>query len=176
VDQETVKVLARGEAGGAQLGDCPALYRPVNQQGKDLKMKTQQTKFPQAALPVTRFDNKNMPLKIVNNGHTIHVKYGSGRVITVGERRAPQETWARMPKTEGKKQEIPGVQINAFALLPDDTTYYTYAGSVTTPPCSEEVRWLVLKTPADVSPEQINTFVKLYPDNARPIQPIGTRL
>ncbi len=180
----------------------------------------------QAALPVIRFDYKNVPLKIVNNGHTIQVNYASGSFITVGERRyqlvqfhfhrpseeringksfemvihlvhadgdgklaviavllqkgkansALQEIWARMPKTEGKEQEISGVQINALTLLPQDTTYYTYAGSLTTPPCSEGVTWFILKTPADIAPEQVDIFAKLYPDNARPVQPIGSRL
>jgi len=180
----------------------------------------------QAPLAVIRIDYKNVPLKIVNNGHTIQVNYAPGSFITVGDHRyqlvqfhfhrpseeringnsyemvihlvhadsdgklaviavllqkgkansALQEIWARMPKTEGKEQEIPGVQINAFALLPHDITYYTYAGSLTTPPCSEGVTWFVMKTPADISPEQIDAFAKLYPDNARPVQPIGTRL
>jgi carbonic anhydrase len=86
------------------------------------------------------------------------------------------EIWTQMPKIEGKEQEIAGVQINAAALLPPDTAYYTYRGSLTTPPCSEGVRWFVLKTPIEISTEQIDTFATIYPHNVRPVQPIGGRV
>jgi carbonic anhydrase len=51
-----------------------------------------------------------------------------------------------------------------------------YMGSVTAPPCTEHVRWFVLKTPVDISPEQISTFGKLYPHDVRPIQPLNGRV
>jgi carbonic anhydrase len=71
---------------------------------------------------------------------------------------------------------LPEFKINAADLLPPNTAYCTYAGSLTTPPCSEGVTWFVLKTPMDVSPEQIHTFADIYLDNARPIQPIDGRV
>jgi carbonic anhydrase len=49
-------------------------------------------------------------------------------------------------------------------------------GSLTTPPCSEGVLWLVMKQPIQVSQDQINIFSRLYRNNARPIQPSGGRL
>jgi carbonic anhydrase len=48
-------------------------------------------------------------------------------------------------------------------------------GSLTTPPCSEEVRWHVLKTPVEVSKDQLKAFTKLYKMNARPVQPLNGR-
>jgi carbonic anhydrase len=60
-------------------------------------------------------------------------------------------------------------------LLPTDRNYYTFDGSLTTPPCSEGVEWFVLKTPIEISIGQIATFAKFYPMNARPIQPMNGR-
>jgi carbonic anhydrase len=89
---------------------------------------------------------------------------------------AIQELWAHLPKSEGKEQEIAGIQANAAALLPQDTAYYTYNGSLTTPPCSEGVTWFVMKTPTDISSGQTEAFAKIYPNNARPIQAISGRI
>lgn len=60
-------------------------------------------------------------------------------------------------------------------LLPAETTFTTYAGSLTTPPCSEGVRWLVLNTPAALSKVQLLAFIRLYELNARPVQPLNGR-
>jgi len=61
-------------------------------------------------------------------------------------------------------------------LLPGDTAYYKYMGSLTAPPCSEGVTWYVLKTPLDISPEEIHVFAKLYPHDVRPLQPLNGRV
>ena len=61
-------------------------------------------------------------------------------------------------------------------LLPSERSYYTYMGSLTTPPCSEGVLWMVMKTPVPVSPDQIAIFARLYPMNARPVQAASGRL
>jgi carbonic anhydrase len=61
-------------------------------------------------------------------------------------------------------------------LLPTERSYYTYMGSLTTPPCSEGVLWMVMKTPVTISAEQIAIFSRLYPMNARPIQSASGRL
>jgi carbonic anhydrase len=87
-----------------------------------------------------------------------------------------QQIWANLPKSQNKEQEVTGVTINAAGLLPENIAYYTYPGSLTTPPCTEGVNWLILKTPMDISSAQIDTFAKLYPHNARPIQPLGSRV
>jgi carbonic anhydrase len=87
-----------------------------------------------------------------------------------------QQIWEHMPKTPGKEQEIAGVAVDPAGLLPGDTGYYTYMGSLTAPPCSEGVTWFVLKTPVDISPEEINAFAKLYPRDVRPLQPLNGRV
>jgi len=72
--------------------------------------------------------------------------------------------------------QAPGVQIDAADLLPADHAYYTFAGSLTTPPCSEGVTWFVLQRPSTLSSAEIDRFAKLYPMNARPLQPANKRL
>jgi carbonic anhydrase len=87
-----------------------------------------------------------------------------------------QELWDNMPKTEGKEYSPPGLEINATSLLPASLGYYTFQGSLTTPPCSEGVTWYVLKTPIEASREEIAAFSRIYRDNSRPIQPTNGRL
>jgi carbonic anhydrase len=87
-----------------------------------------------------------------------------------------QKIWEHMPASTGSEQDIPGVEIDPAGLLPPDTRYYTYDGSITAPPCTEGVRWFVLKTPVDISAEQIHEFAKLYPHDVRPIQPLNGRV
>ena len=65
--------------------------------------------------------------------------------------------------------------INVSDLLPAAHAYYTFEGSLTTPPCSEGVRWFLLKKPATLSPQEITAFARIYPMNARPVQPVNGR-
>jgi carbonic anhydrase len=83
--------------------------------------------------------------------------------------------WENLPKSEGPEAEVPGVEIDPSALLPANKGYYTFPGSLTTPPCSEAVTWFVLKTPNEVSADEIAAFAKIYPHDARPIQPTNGR-
>jgi carbonic anhydrase len=70
---------------------------------------------------------------------------------------------------------VPGSSINLGDLLPAQHGYYTFAGSLTTPPCSEQVRWFVLKSAVPASAAQLQQFAARYPDNARPTQPLNGR-
>jgi carbonic anhydrase len=83
--------------------------------------------------------------------------------------------WNNVPLVKGKI-DTPGVMIDINQMLPADKSYFTYMGSLTTPPCSENVLWLVLKTPIYVSDDQVNNFDRIYQMNARPLQPKGDRL
>jgi carbonic anhydrase len=67
------------------------------------------------------------------------------------------------------------VQIDVTGLLPQDRGYYTFTGSLTTPPCTEDVTWFVLKAPKRISQSQADAFGKIYPDDARPIQQLYGR-
>ena len=84
--------------------------------------------------------------------------------------------WAALPKEKEKEENLDSVQINVARLLPVDHGYYTFPGSLTTPPCSENVTWFVLKHPVTVSRAEIEQFSKLYRHDARPTQPLYGRL
>ncbi len=86
-----------------------------------------------------------------------------------------QKVWNNLPLEKG--EEVPARDtIDLNALLPSERSYFTYMGSLTTPPCSEGVLWMVMKQPVPISPEQIGIFARLYPMNARPIQSAAGRL
>lgn len=87
-----------------------------------------------------------------------------------------QALWNNLPLEKNTDYAPEGVAIDLNQLLPDNRSYYTYMGSLTTPPCSEGVMWMVMKQPAQVSAEQIAIFSRLYPMNARPVQSLRTRL
>src|ERR1700723_4023366 len=87
-----------------------------------------------------------------------------------------QQLWEHMPMTKGDEQEVAGVEVNPAGLLPHDTAYYTYMGSLPAPPCREGVTWFVLKTPMEISAEDISAFAKLYPHDVRPLQPPNGRV
>jgi carbonic anhydrase len=114
--------------------------------------------------------------------HLMH-QASDGKILGVAvflERGRPnttiQQIWELMPTRKSNEEEIPGVEINPGDLLPRDAGYYMYAGSLTAPPCTEGVTWLILKTPVDISAEQIDAFAKLYPHDVRPIQPLNRRI
>lgn len=86
-----------------------------------------------------------------------------------------QQVWNNLPLEKNEEQRA-GVPMDLAALLPETRTYYTYMGSLTTPPCSEGVLWMVLKQPVELSLDQIGIFSRLYPMNARPVQANGGRL
>jgi carbonic anhydrase len=66
--------------------------------------------------------------------------------------------------------------IDPSDFLPAQKDYYTYMGSLTTPPCTEGVLWMVMKQPMQAAPAQMALFSRLYPMNARPIQSSAGRV
>lgn len=86
-----------------------------------------------------------------------------------------QTLWNNMPLEAGMSLS-PATSIDLSKLLPDSRAYYTYMGSLTTPPCTENVLWMVFKQPVTLSQEQVSVFSRLYRNNARPLQPAWGRL
>ena len=86
-----------------------------------------------------------------------------------------QQVWNNLPLEKNEEQRA-GALLDVAALLPESRNYYTYMGSLTTPPCSEGVLWMVLKQPAELSLDQIGIFARLYPMNARPTQSSSGRI
>ena len=114
--------------------------------------------------------------------HLVHAdQKGDTAVVAVllargEENPVVQEAWNDLPKKKETEERFDNVQVNATGLLPSDRGYYTYAGSLTTPPCTENVTWFVLKHPVTISDEEIERFSRLYRYDARPTQPIYDRI
>jgi len=87
------------------------------------------------------------------------------------------DVWKHMPASAGGKASPAGAEINAMDLLPDDKRYYRFSGSLTTPPCTEGVRWFVMKAPAMVSGKQADQFRSTMGQHTnRPVQPVNARV
>ena len=114
--------------------------------------------------------------------HLVHAdEQGNLAVVAVLVKRGSDnplihELWNDLPQQKEHEEQFDKVQINAKALLPPELAYYTFSGSLTTPPCTENVTWYVLETPATVSAAEIQRFEKLYRHNARPTEPLFDRV
>jgi carbonic anhydrase len=79
--------------------------------------------------------------------------------------------WSKFPLKEGEKTELTLSTEEIQALMPSDKDYYKFTGSLTTPPCTEEVKWHVIKKPLSISKKQVKQFFDIYGHaNNRPIQ------
>lgn len=123
-------------------------------------------------------DGKSFPLE----AHFVHLdKKGNIAVLALmfeegKENKQLAKVWAKMPKDANEKSQLKLAYI-ASSLLPDDKEYYRFNGSLTTPPCTEGVRWMALKTPVTISKAQVEQFLEImhHPNN-RPIQTTNARV
>jgi len=113
--------------------------------------------------------------------HLVH-RDAEGRLAVLAlllERGAPQATiqtvWNNLPLEKFETMQ-PSILLDPAEMLPARRDYYTYMGSMTEPPCSEGVLWMVMKQPVQASAAQMALFSRLYPLNARPIQPANGRI
>lgn len=176
-------------------------------------------------LPQLDIHYRDVPLKVVNNGHTVQVNYplgsyiklaghryellqfhfhtpsehqkdgfnypmevhlvhkdGDGNLAVMGvifqegeENPEIQTLLSNLPKEIGKEEVRRGASINPVMFIPGNTEFYKYSGSLTTPPCSEGVYWMVFKNPIEASIEQIQQLNEVMGENARPVQEINSR-
>jgi len=119
---------------------------------------------------------KSFPMEV----HFVHAAPSGalaviGVMITAGKPNPVfQKIVSTMPAHEGPAVKADAA-INPNGLLPADRDYYRYPGSLTTPPCSETVEWLLLTDPIQVAAADITGFAKLYAMNARPVQKVNRR-
>ncbi|MEI6028385.1 MAG: carbonic anhydrase family protein [Betaproteobacteria bacterium] len=124
-----------------------------------------------------RVDGRSFAMSI----HLVH-RDPQGRLAVVAlvadegpEHPAVQAVWNNLPLERGEFVAA-SVEFDPMALLPARRGYYTYMGSLTTPPCTEGVLWIVMQQPIQVSPQQLAIFARLHPMNARPVQPLNGRV
>lgn len=176
-------------------------------------------------LPQLDIVYQDVPLKVINNGHTVQINYPLGSYIKVGGHRyellqfhfhTPSEhkkegfnypmevhlvhkdgdgnlavigilfqegeenetldtLLSHLPREIGKQRIHKNVSLNPVGFIPGNTDFYKYSGSLTTPPCSEGVYWMVFKQPIQASAEQIQQMNDLMGDNSRPFQATNAR-
>lgn len=123
-----------------------------------------------------RIDGRQFEMSL----HLVH-KDDQGRLAVVGllfDKGPPQpvlqQVWNNLPLEKGEEMQASS-PLDLSELLPSDRRYYTYMGSLTTPPCSEGVKWIVMRQPVTLTKEQIEIFARMYPMNARPVQSAAGR-
>jgi carbonic anhydrase len=122
-------------------------------------------------------DSQSFPAEL----HIVH-RNADGNMAVVGillkegaENAAYQPFISNLP-TETTDAKDAGVTVNAMDLLPSVGTTFRYSGSLTTPPCSEGVNWLLMTTPVELSAQQLTALDTLFEGgNNRPVQPINDR-
>lgn len=177
-------------------------------------------------LPALEFDYRSAPLRIVNDGHTVRVRFANGSRMMIGreshtlqqlhfhvpggdrvqgeefpmsmhflhrsrggrlvalavlfrvgaENPALAALLPRMPPRGQSERVLPGTRFDPAQLLPAAHGYYAYEGSVTAPPCTEGVLWIVMKQPLELSAAQLTQLGQMFPSNARPVQPLNQRV
>ena len=112
--------------------------------------------------------------------HLVH-KDANGKLAVIGilinkgpASSAIQSFWSNLPAQAGPLQKT-DAQVNANDFLPTIQTTYRYEGSLTTPPCTEGVQWIVMTQPITFSEEQLAAFTKLFNGSNRPVQPLNGR-
>ncbi len=115
--------------------------------------------------------------------HFVHKNQVTGDLVVLAVlmsqgaiNQALDRVWDKIPFGDNE-EEASDLIINASNLLPENISqYYCYKGSLTTPPCSEIVTWLVLKQPVEISKLQISRFLEVIGTNARPVQALNSRI
>jgi carbonic anhydrase len=166
------------------------------------------------------------PIRIINNGHTIHLNYNSGSKVywrkipfeliqfhfhapsehTINQNQFDmemhlvhknknneflvigvflkegkhnkniQKIWDRISNIKNEEKIYHDVIFNVKSLLPPKIKYLHYLGSLTTPPCLENVNWFIIENPVDISKDQIKYFKNFITHNARPTQKLNKRI
>ncbi|MGB2924875.1 MAG: carbonic anhydrase family protein [Limnothrix sp.] len=112
---------------------------------------------------------RTMEVHLVHNNDAGDLAIISAMIEPGTESYDASKIWRNIPAVGATQRS--GLVVNAANFLPKkDMSYVSYSGSLTTPPCSENVTWIVMKEPITLSAEQIAAFQALYPMNARPVQ------
>jgi carbonic anhydrase len=122
-----------------------------------------------------KIDGQSYPMVV----HIVHKGAGDQLAVVAvllkegKENPALKTIFNSLPAKEGEKKAL--TIFDLAAILPEQRGYYAFMGSLTTPPCSDGVRWQVLQQSIEISSGQLASFRKLYSMNARPVQPLNGR-
>lgn len=123
-------------------------------------------------------NGESFPMEV----HLVHAD-ADGNLAVVGvmfregaENPVVTSIWDRIPKAKGETVKDEGVQLSAADLLPANQEYYRFNGSLTTPPCSEGVKWFVMKEAVEASAQQVKQFTEaMHGPTNRPVQSANAR-
>lgn len=123
-------------------------------------------------------DGERLPLEM----HLVHLEEGTENLVVLGilieegttENSFLEKVFSEIPE-EKEEMKSTDVQLNLSDYIPPAQTHYTYVGSLTTPPCTVGVDWIVFEEPITASSEQLEEFSQVYDDNSRPVQPLDNR-
>ncbi len=122
-------------------------------------------------------DGQSFPMEM----HLVHVSE-QGEIAVLGvlieegsHNSAFDPVVEHIPLEAGSEEHLEQVRVEIADLLPEDDSTFRYPGSLTTPPCSEGVRWLVFVQPVELSAQQIQSFAGVIKGNNRPTQPHNGR-
>ena len=213
-----------GAYGPAQWGDMRKDYALCGRGQRQSPIDIVATR--RQAQPQLQFDYRSAPLRIVNDGHTVRVRFANGSRLLIGSHSetlqqfhfhipggdrvqgeafpmamhflhksrsgqlvalvvlfrlgARNEALAallpKMPEAGQPERVLPDTRVNPADLLPASKAYYAYEGSLTAPPCTEGVRWIVMKQSLELSAAQLARLSRLFPNNARPVQALHGRV
>ncbi len=124
-----------------------------------------------------QFNGQNYEIEL----HLVH-KDINGKIAVLGvmikegeENESLTSLWNVLPKEKTENDISLNEPVHLEALLPDDRSAFHYDGSLTTPPCTEGVKWTVFEKPIEMSKKQIHAFRQIFPDNHRPVHPKNNR-
>lgn len=113
--------------------------------------------------------------------HLVH-QSEDGRLLVLGvlieqgaHNPAFEPVWQHLPEAVGTEEHLEHVLVDVDDLIPSDGRTVRYMGSLTTPPCSEGVKWIVFAQPVELSEQQLDAFRKIVEPNHRPVQPLNGR-
>lgn len=122
-------------------------------------------------------DGRHYPLEV----HLVH-QSADGSLAVVGvlvEEGKHDALWdiilSALPEEPGDVRHLENLDLETDDIRPPPQTYYQYVGSLTTPPCSENVRWIVSAEIREISPEQMSRILAHLHENNRPVQPLNAR-
>lgn len=154
----TIQAEVEGEAGGITIGD--ERYKLVQ--------------FHAHAPSEHALDGERPDLEV----HLVHQNDDSELAVVGvliegdGTGSGLAEAWRELPEGD---ESVPLSDFDATALLPQDRTLLRYDGSLTTPPCTEGVQWLVMTETVNAPAEVVSAFEQAVGDSARPLQELGDR-
>lgn len=125
-----------------------------------------------------QIDGKNLPMEM----HMVHQSDDQSLAVVsilFEEGKVANENIAQivanLPSAKGESNHVESMSLNLQAHLPKDNQAYHYLGSLTTPPCSESVQWLVLRNTAKVTTDQVAAIASKIGPNNRPVQGLNGR-